>query len=44
MSLIDLLVQIQERKSIDVLRKIVDDAGQNQQVRQRAEWGLQKLT
>jgi hypothetical protein len=43
-SLIDLLVQIRERKSIDVLRKIVDDAGQNQQVRQRAEWGLQKLT
>lgn len=43
-SLIDLLVQIHERQSIGVLRKIADDAGQNRQVRQRAEWGLQKLS
>jgi hypothetical protein len=42
-SLIDLLVQLQERQSIDVLKRIADDSGQNQQVRQRAEWGLQKL-
>jgi len=42
-SLIDLLVQLHERQSIDVLKSIADDAGQNQYVRQRAEWGLQKL-
>ena len=42
-SLIDLLVQLQERQTIDVLKRIADDAGQNQHVRQRAEWGLQKL-
>jgi hypothetical protein len=42
-SLIDLLVQLHERQSIDVLKRIADDAGQNQFVRQRAEWGLKKL-
>ncbi len=42
-SLIDLLVQLHERQSIDVLRQLLDDASQNQQVRQRAQWGLQKL-
>ena len=42
-TMIDLLVQLHERQSIDVLKRIADDAGQNQYVRQRAEWGLQKL-
>jgi HEAT repeat protein len=42
-SLIDLLVQLQERQSIEVLKRIADDAGQNQQVCQRAERGVQKL-
>jgi hypothetical protein len=43
-SLIDLLVQLHERQSVDVLRQLVEDASQNQQVRQRAQWGLQKLS
>ncbi len=43
-SLIDLLVQLHERQSIDVLKQLIDDASQNEQVRQRARWGLQKLS
>ncbi len=43
-SLIDLLVQLHDRQSIDVLRQLSNDASQNQQVRQRAQWGLQKLS
>jgi len=43
-SLIDLLVQLHERQSINVLRQLINDAGQNEQVRQRAQWGLQKLS
>ena len=43
-SLIDLLVQLHERQSIEVLRQLIDDSNQNRQVRQRAEWGLQKLS
>lgn len=43
-SLIDLLVQLHERQSIDVLKQLTNDASQNQQVRQRAQWGLQKLS
>ena len=43
-SLIDLLVQLHERQSIDVLKQLTNDATQNQQVRQRALWGLQKLS
>jgi hypothetical protein len=42
-SLIDLLVQLHERQSIEVLKQLTNDANQNQQVRQRAQWGLQKL-
>lgn len=42
-SLIDLLVELQERQSIDILKQIVDDTGLNQQVRERAEWGMQRL-
>jgi len=43
-SLIDLLVQLHERQSIDVLKQLTNDANQNEQVRQRARWGLQKLS
>ncbi len=43
-SLIDLLVQLHERQSIDVLRQLTNDVSQNEQVRQRARWGLQKLS
>jgi hypothetical protein len=43
-SLIDLLVQLNDRQSIDVLKQLTNDSSQNQQVRQRAQWGLQKLS
>ncbi len=43
-SLIDLLVQLHERQSIDVLRQLTNDTSQNEQVRRRAQWGLQKLS
>ncbi len=43
-SLIDLLVQLHERQSVDVLRQLTNDASQNEQVRRRAQWGLQKLS
>ena len=43
-SLIDLLVQLHERQSIDVLRQLINDATQNREVRQRAQWGLKKLS
>jgi hypothetical protein len=43
-SLIDLLVQLHDPQSIDVLRQLIEDTSQNQQVRQRAQWGLQKLS
>ncbi len=43
-SLIDLLVQLHERQSVEVLRQLTNDASQNEQVRQRARWGLQKLS
>ena len=39
----DLTKVVMLPKSIDVLKQIVDDTGQNQQVRQRAELGLKKL-
>jgi len=43
-SLIDLLVQLHERQSIDVLKQLINDASQNPQVRERAKWGLQNLS
>ena len=43
-SLIDLLVQLQERQAVDSLRRLANDNAQNQQVRKRAEWGLRELT
>lgn len=43
-SLIDLLVQSQIRQSVDVLRELTEDKQQNPAVRERARWGMQKLT
>lgn len=43
-TLIDLLVQLHERKSIEVLKQLADDAGQNIEVRDRAQWGLKRLS
>jgi hypothetical protein len=43
-SLIDLLVQLHERQSIDVLRSLTNDANQDEQVRERARWGLRELS
>jgi hypothetical protein len=40
-ALIDLLVQLHEHQSADVLRQLTNDANQNQLVRQRALRGLQ---
>jgi hypothetical protein len=42
-ALIDLLVQLHERRSIETLQQITNDTDQNQDVRQRAQWGLQLL-
>lgn len=41
--LIDLLVQLHERQSVEILKRIVDDSNQNPEVRERAKWGLQRL-
>ena len=43
-SLIDLLVQLHEHQSIDVLKQLADDDDQDPQVRDRARWGLQRLS
>ncbi len=43
-SVIDLLVQLHERSSIEALKELSNDPGQNQAVRQRAEWGLRILS
>jgi len=43
-SLIDLLVQLHEHQSIDVLKQMVNDDSQDPQVRDRAKWGLQRLS
>jgi hypothetical protein len=43
-SLIDLLVQLHERQSIDVLKQLIDDTSQNPHVRDRAQWGLKMLS
>ena len=43
-SLIDLLVQLHEQQSIDVLKQLVNDDSQDPQVRDRAKWGLQRLS
>jgi hypothetical protein len=43
-ALIDLVVEIREKQSADALRRLAEDATVNQAVRQRAQWGLQRLT
>ncbi|MGB7624217.1 MAG: HEAT repeat domain-containing protein [Terriglobia bacterium] len=43
-AVIDLLVQLQERQSIDVLKQLTRDQDLNKVVRERAQWGLQKLS
>jgi hypothetical protein len=42
-SLIDLLVQLHERQSVDVFKQIIADTNQNPQVRARAQWGLKNF-
>jgi hypothetical protein len=43
-ALIDAMVDIRERRSVDALRTLADDAKQNEAVRQRARRGLQQLS
>ena len=43
-AVIDLLVQLQERQSIDTLKQLTRDQDINKVVRDRAQWGLQKLS
>jgi HEAT repeats/Putative zinc-finger len=43
-SLIDLMVELQERQSLQILRQLRNDEKVNQAVRQRAEWGLKQLS
>lgn len=43
-TLIDLLVQLHERRSIEVLKQLAGDVGQNVEVRDRAQWGLKRLS
>jgi len=41
--LINLMVELQEKESVPVLRTLLQNGELNESVRQRAEWGLQKL-
>lgn len=43
-ALIDLLVQLHERASIDILRQLTNDMRQNQLVRERAERGIRQIS
>ena len=43
-ALIDLLVAIQERRSVETLKHLSEDQKLNQAVKQRAEWGLKQLS
>ncbi len=43
-ALIDLMVEMGERQSAQVLRQLADDKNVNQTVRERAKWGLQRLS
>jgi hypothetical protein len=43
-ALIDAMVDIRERRSVDALRTLADDEKQNEAVRQRARRGLQVLS
>lgn len=42
-ALIDLLVKLREKQSLGVLRQLVQDEELNQDVKQRAEWGIEQL-
>lgn len=42
-AIIDLLVEIREKRSILVLRQLIEDNHLNSQVRERAEWGIDQL-
>jgi hypothetical protein len=42
-SIIDLLVEIRERKAMKALRLLMQNDGTDPHVRQRAEWGIQQL-
>ncbi len=41
--IIDLLVEIREKRSIQALRKLIEDNHLNTDVRERAKWGIGKL-
>jgi HEAT repeat protein len=43
-ALIDLLVSLHERNSVDTLKHLVKDQRLNESVKQRAEWGLKQLS
>ncbi len=43
-ALIDLLVAIQEKRSVEALKQLVQDQNLNEVVKQRAEWGLKQLS
>jgi HEAT repeat protein len=43
-ALIDAMVELREKESAEVLRKLSGDANVNQVVRERARWGLQQLS
>jgi HEAT repeat protein len=43
-ALIDLMVELGEKQSSEVLRRMATDADLNEAVRQRARWGLQQLS
>lgn len=42
-ALIDLLVKLREKQSLEALRQLVQDEELNQEVKQRAEWGIEQL-
>jgi len=44
LALIDAMVELRERHSAEMLRKLSGDANVNQVVRERAKWGLQQLS
>jgi HEAT repeat len=43
-ALIDLLVELRDRQSADVLRRLAEDDKANEYVRQRAAWGLRQVS
>jgi HEAT repeat protein len=43
-ALIDLLVELGEKRSIQSLRRLAADDKTNQYVRQKAEWGLKQMS